>query len=85
MKITNELLDKLIAEKIERVDEDFLGYEKDFTTTNFNAKNRGRMGASPGATPSDQEGGGSRPTYSTPAANAAIQQLGNTNTGILKK
>jgi hypothetical protein len=40
MKITNELLDKLIAEKIERVDEDFLGYEKDFTTTNFNAQRR---------------------------------------------
>lgn len=52
----------------------------------LNAKNRGTTGARPpGASPSDQEGGGSRPTYSTPAANAAIQQLGNTNTGILKK
>ncbi|MEY9884730.1 MULTISPECIES: hypothetical protein [unclassified Bradyrhizobium] len=51
----------------------------------LNAKNRGVTGAKLGATPSDQDGGGSRPTYNTPAANAAIQQLGNTNTGILKK
>ncbi|MDX3967321.1 MAG: hypothetical protein QHD01_12060 [Bradyrhizobium sp.] len=51
----------------------------------LNAKKRGTTGAKLGVTPSDQEGGGSRPTYNTPAANAAIQQLGNTNTGILKK
>lgn len=50
-----------------------------------NAKSRGTTGERLGATPPGQDGGGSRPTYNTPAANAAIQQLGNTNTGILRK
>ncbi|MCA1426199.1 MULTISPECIES: hypothetical protein [unclassified Bradyrhizobium] len=51
----------------------------------LNAKGQGTTGQRLGVTPSGQEAGGSRPSYNTPAADAAIQQLGNTNTGILKK
>ncbi|WP_291630735.1 hypothetical protein, partial [Bradyrhizobium sp.] len=51
----------------------------------LNAKGQGTTGEILGVAPTGQEGGGSRPSYNTPAANAAVQQLGNTNTGILKK
>jgi hypothetical protein len=51
----------------------------------LNAKGQGTTGQRLGIAPSTQESGGSRPNYNSPAANAAVQQLGNTNTGILKK
>lgn len=51
----------------------------------LNAKGQGTTGQRLGVAPTGQEGGGSRPSYNSPAANAAVQQLGNTNTGILKK
>ncbi|WP_128925375.1 oxidoreductase [Bradyrhizobium guangxiense] len=50
-----------------------------------NAKGQGTTRQRLGAMPSGQDDGGSRPNYNTPAANAAVQQLGNTNPGILKK
>ncbi|MCK1622398.1 hypothetical protein IVA98_03890 [Bradyrhizobium sp. 160] len=50
-----------------------------------NAKSHRTTGEKLGATAAGQDGSGSRPTYNTPAANAAVQQLGNINTGILKK
>lgn len=50
-----------------------------------NAKSRGIKGDKLGVTAPDQNGGGSRPTYNTPIADAAVRQLGNTNLGILKK
>jgi len=50
-----------------------------------NAKSRGTMGDKLGVAAPDQNGSGSRPTYNTPVADAAVRQLGNTNLGILKK
>lgn len=50
-----------------------------------NAKSQGTTGDRLGAAPRGQDGGGSRPAYNSPAANTAVQQLGNTDTGILKK
>lgn len=50
-----------------------------------NAKTQGTTAERRGVVPSGQDGGGSRPTYNTPAANAAVQQLGKTDTGILGK
>lgn len=50
-----------------------------------NAKSHRTTGEKIGAAAPDQDSGGSRPTYNTPAADAAVRQLGNTNPGILKK
>lgn len=50
-----------------------------------NAKGRGTRGDRLGIAAPDENGGGSRPTYNTPIADAAVRQLGDTNTGILKK
>ncbi|MFK4508022.1 hypothetical protein IQ17_02869 [Bradyrhizobium daqingense] len=50
-----------------------------------NALRRGATGDRLGVAAPDQNGGGSRPTYNTPIADAAVRQLGDTNPGILKK